>query len=137
MGAGLGHAARQLDDIDIVMNYFDGLSCYERLSDALKKAFAQDQSSGIESTYFRATAYMKGTIHLTFKDPDIFRRFNLAASQGKGWLPNGYGEKPYHEMHPEEQRVVDSFEGQKSYGKNLGQKVFAQSVGNLPLLKTA
>ncbi len=127
----------QLHDIDIVMQYFDAREgCYE-IVEALEHAFKTDKSSSIESTYFKITVYKKGTIHLTFLDDDILRRFNLAASAGKGWLPNGYGQKPYGDMQGEEKAVIESFEGKNSYEKNLGQKIFAKSIDKLPLLIAA
>ncbi len=119
-------AARELNDIDKVMNYFDGMEDgYLSISRALEHAFSRGESSNIRSTYFTMTVHKKGTIHLTFRDEDILRRFNLAAGQGKGWLPNSYGKKPYHSLELEERAVVDAFEGEKSYTENLGSKLFS------------
>lgn len=119
-------AARNLIDIDVVMNYFDGLTQYRSIAKALDVGFACGQNRGIESTYFKITAYKKGTLHLTFKDENILRRFNVAACRGKGWLPMDYGAKPYSEMPAEEQAVVDAFEdgGAKQYEKFVGQQLF-------------
>lgn len=118
--------ARQLIDIDVVMNYFDGLEQYRSISKALEVAFQCGQNRSIDSTYFTITAYKKGTLHLTFKNEDILRRFNVAACRGKGWLPMDYGTKPYADMSAEEQAVVDTFEngGAAEYEKHLGQPVF-------------
>ena len=118
-------AKDKLNDIDIVMNYFDGMPQYESISDAIKKAFEGDISRNIESTYFTVTCYKKGTIHLIFNDEDILRRFNVVACKEKGWLPGDYGTKSYKEMSHEEKEVVNSFEGEKSYIKNLNQPLFA------------
>lgn len=127
-----------LNDIDIVMNYFDGMSGHYGIAEAIDHAFdKKQQSSGIESSYFKITCYKKGTIHLTFLNEDVLRRFNVAACQGKGWLPNGFGQKPYHEMDAEEQDTIKTFEGRKSYDEHLGQKVFEKSIENLPLLAAA
>jgi len=119
-------AERSLDDIDIVMNYFDGMCGYRSLGRAIKEAFAMGESSG-ESTYFKFVCHKKGTIHLTFRDPDILRRFNVAACQGKGFLPQDYGSTEYSRLSIEEQSVVDAFEGKKDYNKNLGQPLFAEN----------
>lgn len=119
-------AKDRLNDIDIVVNYFDGMrGSYLSMADAIEDAFRHGQSSKIESTYFTVTCYKKGTIHLTFKDDDILRRFNVAACKGKGFLPHEYGTKAYWDMSEEEQTVVNSFEGQESYARNLNQPLFS------------
>jgi len=106
-------AKRQLNDIDLVMNYFDGMqSKYARMSDAISEAFETGQNKGIESTYFTVDCFKKGTAHLTFNDHDILRRFNIAACKGKGWLPRNYGVKPAKEI---ETQIVEEFEGRKNY----------------------
>jgi predicted RNA methylase len=131
-------AARILEDFDVVMSYFDGRTGgYFELSRAIKVAFQLGQTSGIKSTYFTATCYKKGTIHLTFNDQDILRRFNVAASLGKGWLPPGFGEKHFHEMDDAEKAVVDSFEGEKEYSKHVGEKVYLKAAEAMPLLMAA
>lgn len=130
--------ATELLDIDVVMNYFDGCPHYRSITKALEEAFAQGQNRNIESTYFRATAFKKGTLHLTFKDENILRRFNVAACLGKGWLPMDYGEKPYQDMSADEQAVVDTFEtkGAEEYTKHLGQAVF-EKTWSQPLMLEA
>jgi hypothetical protein len=114
-----------LRDIDIVMNYFDGLDAsYFSITEALNDAFSRGVSSKIESTYFTVTVYKKGTMHLTFNSEDILRRFNVAACLGKNFLPHDYGKKAYKECEPEFKTVIDSFEGSASYAKHLNQPVF-------------
>ena len=120
-------AEPKLRDIDIVMNYFDGLGSYTSMTDAIKNAFAHGQSSKIVSEYFTITCYKKGTIHLTFNSEDILRRFNVVACLGKGWLPHEYGNKPYEKMSEEEKAVVESFEGAFSYSTNLNKALFHSS----------
>lgn len=126
-------AARQLRDIDVVMNYFDGINLYNSIVDALQNNFALGISSNIKSTYFTITVYKKGTIHLTFNDEDILRRFNVAACKGKGWLPCDYSERPFDELSLEEKAVAESFEGRTSYTKHLRQPIFARGT-SLPQL---
>lgn len=130
--------AAELLDIDVVMNYFDGCPDYRSITKALETAFACGQNRKIESTYFTITAFKKGTLHLTFKDEDILRRFNIAACKGKGWLPMDYGQKSYHEMTIEEQQTVDSFEvgGATEYMENLGRDLF-EKKWSAPLLLAA
>lgn len=117
---------RKTRDIDITMNYFNGLNDYYAIHEALEHAFSRGESRKIESTHFTLTAYKKGTLHLVFNDENILRRFNVAACRGKNWLPHEYGSKAYQEMEPEEKEVVDSFEGVESYNEHLNQPVFAR-----------
>ena len=126
-------AERKLADIDVVMNYFNGLSVYDSISNALERNFANGISSSIRSTYFTITAYKKGTIHLTFNDEGTLRRFNVAACKGKGWLPENYGASVYDELPTEEKDVVSSFEGKQSYNKYLNQPLFAASMTRLQI----
>jgi len=130
-------AARELMDIDLVMNYFDGCYHYHPMHQAIEAAFQRGQNRKILSTYFEVTCYKKGTIHLTFRDKDILRRFNLAACKGKGWLPQDYGHKPYQELTTEEKEVVDSFEGKASYEKHRKEALFSHDIKELLALPEA
>ena len=124
------NAKRWLDDIDKVMNYFDASSEYISIVQSLENAFKPTKETYfkfgqiVESTYFLIRIYQKGTIHLTFKDENIRRRFNVIACKYKKWLPEGYGKKLYIEMDKEEQEIVNEFEGRDSYNKNLNQVEF-------------
>ncbi len=119
-------AAAFLDDIDKVCSYFDGGVGYMPMSTALTSAFACGESTAV-STYFKAIAHKKGTVHLTFLNNDILRRFNVVACRGKGWLPGDFGSKSYRELSAPERSVVDSFEGQKSYDTNRTTELFGGS----------
>lgn len=114
-----------LNDIDKVMNYFDGMNHYYSITAAIEHAFNRGETRKIESTYFTITCYKKGTIHLTFNSDDILRRFNTTACIGKEWLPHDYGSKPYDECTPEIKTVIDDYEGKDSYNKNAGKSLFA------------
>ena len=109
----------RLDDIDKVMNYFDGMSEYYSIVEALTHSFARGETRGVESTYFKISVFKKGTIHLTFLSEDIRRRFNVTACKGKDWLPYDYGQAFYETLDPERRAVVDCFEGQESYDLNV------------------
>ena len=84
-----------LDDIDRGMAFLEG----KKLSDvpvtmvqALEALFKDNGAgfSGVlfESTYFEMRAYLKGTLHLKFRDKALWERFNLTAADGKNWLPD-------------------------------------------------
>jgi len=113
-----------LRDFDVVMNYFDGMSDYVTIIDAIDEAFKEGRNTNIKSTYFTMTCHKKGTLHLKFNDEGILRRFNIAACRGKNWLPHEYGNKPYHEMDAEEKAVVESFEGVVEYNSNVGLPLY-------------
>ena len=116
--------SRKLHDIDVVMNYFDGMHGYVSIAEALEEAFESGQSRKIKSTYFTVTVYKKGTMHLEFNDDNILRRFNVAACMGKNWLPGDYGKRYYQDCSEEEKTVIESFEGVESYVKYINQPVF-------------
>lgn len=113
-------------DIDMVMHYFDGNRGYLSIAESLKYWLEKQQSKNIHSSYFTITVYKKGTMHLEFNDPDILRRFNIAACRGKAWLPYDYGTKPYGECSQEVKDVIDEFDGEETYMEKLGQPLFAQ-----------
>lgn len=39
-----------------------------------------------QSDYFNIKFFKKGTVHLTFRDRDLWARFNITASKGKSWI---------------------------------------------------
>lgn len=127
-----------INDIDLVMSYFNGGRAYQPLSEAIKETFTAGEQSG-KSTFFKFKAHKKGTLHLTFLDENILRRFNVAACMGKGWLPGDYGAKPFKDMSPQEQEVAESFEvgGEAQYSANVGQKMFDAILGTIKLLEAA
>lgn len=56
--------------------------------------------------------------------PELIKKLNIYGSQKKGWQPPSYGKKRYEDMTPEEQRVIDEFEGQESYAETLAHKSY-------------
>lgn len=104
-------------DIEKVFDFLDsGRTTWAgSLDGALKKAEETGDTRNIDTKYFTATFYKKGTAHLVFKDNDLLEKFNLFAGQKKGWLPPCYGKKKYSDMTPSERHVVDSFQGRERY----------------------
>ena len=85
----------ELEDIDRALAYLNGkrLGDVETIIQAGKKTLAgiRDWSGRqFESTHFTCRCYQKGTIHLFFKDKDLWERFNLTAAEGKNWLPDDH-----------------------------------------------
>ena len=104
-------------DIEKVFDFLDnGRTDWEgSLDAAAKEAERTGNTRNIDTKYFRATFYKKGTAHFVFKSEDLLEKFNIFAGKKKGWLPNAYGKCKYSDMSPEEQHVVDSFQGRERY----------------------
>ncbi|MBR1567273.1 MAG: DUF4942 domain-containing protein, partial [Oscillospiraceae bacterium] len=104
-------------DIEKVFDFLDSgrTEWAGTLGDAIQQAENEGATRNIDTKYFKATFYKKGTAHLVFKDMDLLEKFNMFASRKKGWLPPEYGRKRYQDMSDEERRVIDSFQGREKY----------------------
>lgn len=112
----------KLSDIEKALNYLDcgRTDVPENASyKALKEAEECGNSQKIHLKFLDVTFYKKGTCHIEFRDLELLKKLNIFGSQQKGWLPPSYGKKRYSEMTPEEQRVVNNFEGKSSYAETL------------------
>ena len=113
----------KLMDIEKCLNYLDGgITESMDLNDILLKAKKENQSKNILTKYFNITVYKKGTCHITFRNPELLKKFNIFGAQHKRWLPPAYGKKKYNEMNEEEKSVIDEFEGKASYENVLQKK---------------
>ena len=116
---------RKLKDIEKCLNYLDGgLTDAVDLEKALKAAKDDEQNKNIRWKYGTVTFYKKGTCHITIDNEELLKKFNIFGSQHKGWLPPSYGKKRYADMDPEEQAVVDSFEGEKAYSQVMNNTTY-------------
>ena len=127
-----------LQDIEKTMDFLDcgRTDFHATLRDIMANAKLSKQTKKIETKYFFATFYKKGTCHLEFKNLDLLEKFNMFASQLKGWLPPEYGKKHYGEMSEEEQRVVDSFQGKEKYEEVMTRQDYYLDVGQNQLMLT-
>ena len=125
----------KLRDIEKVMDYLnDGkVGAYTDINTVLYMADREGETRNINSKYFTITFYKKGTVHLTFKYPELLKKFNIFGSQKKAWLPPCYGKKHYDEMTPEEKQVIDEFDGSAlEYENTLADKdYYLRGAGNL------
>lgn len=114
-----GAAHDKITDIHKVFSYLDGklLSGLEEIEEILREAQKSGQTTDLIFQYCKVTFYKKGTMHITFTNPRLLKKFNLIGSQRKGWLPPTYGKVSYEEMPKDHQQVVDSLEGAESYNK--------------------
>ena len=120
-GRPYAHAAyTTLADIERILNFFDGnMSAEVDLERVLRNNFDNGVTKNIQTKFFKATFYKKGTVHITFACPELIDRFNIYAAQSRGWLPPCYGKKTYEEMSNEEKAVVDEFQGEEKYKEIL------------------
>lgn len=84
----------KLRDLDRAMGMLVGLKLDQitTIGEAFTRA-ARIHNRGVfgmalESTFFEFRGYKKGTLHLYFKDKDLWEKFNVEAARGKGWLPD-------------------------------------------------
>lgn len=91
-------SSSKLSDLDKVLMYISGKKDDEILTikEALENQFikigkiktGQKFVSDCQSTFFDIKFYKKGTIHLKFRDKELWKEFNYRACNGKNWLPN-------------------------------------------------
>lgn len=132
---------RVLSDMSLTLNFLAGGLCAMERMDILHQIiemnFNRGNAKNIQTIHFILTFYKKGTCHLKFKNQDLLDKFNLFASQRKGWLPPYYGKKAYADMDEEEKELVKEFSGTlENYNKiyNNQQKYFVEQRTVLQLL---
>lgn len=133
-------AFRKLSDMSKTLNFLAhgicGLEDMEHLGIVIKNNFDRGNARNIETEHFVLTFYKKGTCHLKFKNQDLLDKFNLFASQRKGWLPPCYGKKTYAEMDEEEKQIIDDFQGKDRYDEIISNKA-AYIVGTEQMMLLA
>lgn len=127
-----------LGDIEKTLSFLDAgrTQWPETVRSIIDRANKEKQTRNIETKYFFATFYKKGTCHLLFKDMDLLEKFNMFASQRKGWLPPEYGKKRYKDMTEEEQSVIDSFQGKEKYDEVMARPDYYLDIGHNQLMLT-
>jgi hypothetical protein len=131
-----------LCDIEKILNYFDGnMTADVDLEGKIRNYFEEGITKNIPLKFFKATFYKKGTVHLTFTNPELIERFNIYAAQNRGWLPPSYGKAKYEDMSESARKVVDSFQGREKYEqvlRNSGYYLASPTSGkHFDLLGTA
>ena len=119
-----------ISELELALNYLNvGIAERKDWESVIKQANEEKQTKNLEFTYFYATFYRKGTVHIRFKEEyrDLIDRLNIFASQHRGWLPPNYGKVSYAEMNEDERAVVERFQGQEAY-----EKVYANPSYYLP-----
>lgn len=108
-----------LEDMEKVFDYLNPVKEeHETIRQTVSRYEREKKSTQIvEFYYFKCQFYKKGTCHITFKNENLLKKFNLYGCIHHNWLFDSYGKKPYKEMNAEEQMVVDEFEGEKAYAE--------------------
>jgi UDP-N-acetylenolpyruvoylglucosamine reductase len=101
-------------DIDKAMCFITGRRYEEILtiSSALQREFnnigtvyRNPPAGKARSTFFHLKFYMKGTLHIEFRDEKLWEEFNLRACKGKNWLPESDTKTPAGELIDESMRL--------------------------------
>lgn len=83
----------QMDDMDRAMCLVTGKSFdnVRRFRSALEDCVRGDKYNAGkgESEFFTFQFFLKGTVHLKFKDDYVWAEFNRMAAHGKGWIGDG------------------------------------------------
>lgn len=88
---------RNFHDIEKVLSYISGIK-YEQvttISEALQYRFNKigniypkdKYDSECESTFFKIKFYIKGTVHLVWKDDKLLEQFNYIVASKRKWVP--------------------------------------------------
>lgn len=111
----------KLLEMEKCFNYLDcGQTQNIDMEQTLKFAEEENETKNICLKYFDVTFYKKGTTHITFKNEELLKKFNIYGAQKKGWLPPNYGKSKYSDMTQEEKAVVKDFDGcEANYNKIL------------------
>lgn len=115
------------DDMDLVMSYFDGTNEPPKTGKVVRFNIQEKHiTRDIDTKYFKVSVFKKGTMHITFKDEDLLRRFNIHVGKKRNFLPMDYSNKDYKDLTPKEKEMVKDFDG----GEKVYQKIESHLVLN-------
>lgn len=110
-------------DIEKSLNFMNGNKPLENDIDIiLENAIEKGQTKNLEFNLFKVDFFKKGTAHIEFYDMELVKRLNIYVGKLRSWLPPSYGSKKYNDMDDHERKVIDEFEGEKSYDETLKNK---------------
>jgi hypothetical protein len=77
-------------DLDRVLAVLDGqrFDSVTTIADSLEAQWKVDprHPGSCQSTYFDIRFFMKGTVHLAWRRPDLLEKFNITAAAGRRWI---------------------------------------------------
>lgn len=125
------HSAQSyLMELEKILTYLDngrtdGLTCDKHIHEAFVSSAAEKyHGQKISCKYFDLEFKKKGTVHIFFTNSEVLKKFNIFGGRKKNWLPPTYGKAAYDDLGKDEQAVVDSFEGKRSYDETLKNAQF-------------
>ena len=127
----------KLDELEKVLTYLNagvhsGRDVRTIISSIDRKGYDGDK---IKCEFFEIELKKKGTIHLWFTDKKLLKKWNVFVGKKLNFLPNTYGTTAYDDMTEEEQKVVDAFEGKRSYQETVqDSNYYLSSVQPLALM---
>jgi len=121
----LWKAEEKLDEIEKILIFLNGGFTAEHRVDWIIRSYQSSKNYNgekIHCAFFDIEFKKKGTIHLWFTNEELLKKWNIFAGKKKNFLPNDYGTKTYKDMTSEEQKIVNEFEGEKSYEKTVSNQ---------------
>lgn len=82
------NAQDELNDIDRAMCVISGRP-FSEIVTIVEALEGVPYGEKVYSTFFELRGYLKGTLHMHFRDLDLLKEFNYRAAKNKGWLPDG------------------------------------------------
>lgn len=128
----------KLEDIEKVFTFFNnGIAPSVSISDKYVEWAKNKTELPFENELFMIRIYKKCTVHITVKDDNLLRRFNVYVGKQRQWLPPNYAMKMYDDCSTEEKQIIDEFEGEKSYQSNLNDPLLANLGKSMLMIEAA
>ena len=82
------HRRGEFGDIDKAMAHLSGMRIEDvvTVERAIEQEWRGHDRGRCPSTFFDIRYFLKGTVHITFRDEALWHRFNIAACKGKNWI---------------------------------------------------
>ncbi|GAB3975671.1 hypothetical protein GCM10028806_33750 [Spirosoma terrae] len=125
----------QFRDIEKVMCYLTGRDWDKitRMEDIIN-TIPFGKTAETETEFFWIRCYLKGTIHLRFKDDKLWERFNRTAAEGKNWLGYDPSYKPDSKQTPSSNLVPIKPVPQEELAEQYGSVLTPEQNGQLALV---
>jgi hypothetical protein len=124
------------NDLDKVLAYLSGhtLLDHETISTCLENHFRRlgkvypgnSFENTLESAYFKIKFFKKGTVHLEFKDKDLWDQFNMTACATKNWLPDN--ERTKWEEKKRQKRQAETKEQEEKVNALMLEENFQETL---------
>ena len=96
-----------LIDLNIIFNNMSSEKYNIETQDIRKKVMNCEKK--IDIGHFIIDVFKKGTLHITYKDENLLKQFNIIAGKSKNWLPDDFMTKSYSNMSDKEKELVKEF----------------------------